>query len=178
MCLMSGNVLIASSKASSEVPGLPNMYRMPSARNCSRRATEPVRCVIVGPLRREMGLPAPSAQAGFEHFDDLLPGQIAVRGRSPGDEGIVDNDAGFLAEVADVLTLRPRGIAQDEFQRVGRRPHVEGQGIVPAAHEAGTVLVVVLDAVSGDPLAPDDALAVLDIAGEGEAGYAVAFRRD
>ena len=45
-------------------------------------------------------------------------------------------------------------------------------------HECGAVLVVVLQAVAGDVLAADDALAHVHIAGEGEAGDAVAFGAD
>ena len=46
------------------------------------------------------------------------------------------------------------------------------------AEEARAVLVVVFLAVAGDVLAPDDALAVRQVAGEREGGHAVALRAD
>ena len=109
----------------------------------------------------------------LEHLDDLLPGEVQVRRRAAGDEGVVDDDGRLLAEVADVPAAGRGRVAQDVLERVRRRAHVEVR-----AHEARAVLVVVLDAVAGDVLAGDDALAVLQVASERERGDPVALRGD
>ena len=90
----------------------------------------------------------------------------------------VDDHRGFVAEIADIGAIRTGGIAQDVFQRVGGRPHIEVQKRAAGLHEASTVLIVVFQAVPGDVLAPDDAFAVLRIAGKGQAGHAVTFGPD
>ena len=72
-----------------------------------------------------------------------------------------------------VGAARSGRVAQDPLERVRRRAHHEVR-----AHEAGAVLVVVLDAVPGDVLAGDDRLAFLPAAREREAGDPVALGAD
>ena len=98
------------------------------------------------------------------------PGEVGVRRGAAGDEGVVDDDRRLLAEVADVPAVRAGGIAEDVLERVGRGAHVEVR-----PHESRAVLVVVFDAVAGDTLAGDDALAILLVPGEGQAGDAIAL---
>ena len=69
-----------------------------------------------------------------------------------------------------VLAAGGGRIAKDVFERVRCGTHVEVR-----AHEAGSVLVVVLDAVPRHVLAADDAAPVLLIPREGETGHPVAL---
>ena len=68
--------------------------------------------------------------------------------------------------------VRAGGVAEDVLQRVRRRAHVEVD-----ADEPGAVLVVVFLAVPGDALAPDDALAILEVTRERQ-GSVLFTRRD
>src|SRR5207248_9410731 len=61
-------------------------------------------------------------------------------------------------------------IAQDVLQRVGGRPHIEVN-----ADESRAVFIVILLAVAGHVLTPDNALTVLPVARKGEAHNPVAF---
>src|SRR3954469_12151098 len=172
----SGTSSRASRKPCSTVPGLPNMYVIPSARSCSRIAKRPVfpgirRLTRAGRLGR--GVEPPLAQPVLEHLDHLLSGEVGVRRRAARDERVVDDDGGLVAVVAVVGAAGRGGVAEDPLQRVRRRAHDEVR-----AHEAGAVLVVVLDAVARDVLAGEDAVALLPVAGEGEAGDAVALGAD
>src|SRR3954453_17003703 len=148
----SGTSSRASRKPCSTVPGLPNMYVIPSARSCSRIAKRPgfpgIRPSLTSAGRLGRGVEPPLAQPVLEHLDHLLSGQIGVRRRAARDERVVDDDGGLVAVVAVVGAAGSRGVAQDPLQRVRRRAHDEVR-----AHEAGAVLVVVLDAVAGDVLA-------------------------
>src|SRR4249919_3038233 len=131
---------------------------MPSARNCSMIADRPVFTFdtrlpqVCDPAE---DLPAVAGQTLFEDLDDLLAGQIGIRRRPTGDERIVDDDRRGVPDVADVFALLPDRVAEDVFQGVRRRAHVEH-----GPDEARPVLVVVFLAVPGDVLALDDALAV------------------
>src|SRR3954470_18342551 len=152
------------------------MYSIPSARSCSRIAKRPVfpgirRLTRAGRLGRRVE--APLAQAVLEHLDHLLPGQVRVRRRATRYERVVDDDRRLVAVVAVVGAARSGRVAQDPLERVRRRAHDEVR-----AHEAGAVLVVVLDAVARDVLAREDRLTLLPVAREGEAGHAVALGAD
>src|SRR5690349_19351707 len=150
------------------------MWPMPSARSCSRIAYRPVRATATpSPASGLSVLPAIPGQALLEDLDHLLAGEIRVRCGAPGDERVVDDDRRGVAHVADVLAVGRGGVAEDVLERVRRRAHVEHD-----ADEARAVLVVVLLAVPGDALARDDALAVAEVAGEGERGDAVALGAD
>ena len=80
-----------------------------------------------------------------------------------------------MAEVAVIAAVRPRRIPENELERIGRRAHVEVKEPAAGLHERGAVLVVVLQTVAGDMLAPDNALAQVHVAGEGETSDTVAF---
>src|SRR5262249_10585088 len=124
-----------SRKPCSTVPGLPNMWVMPSARSCSNSATLPGLLTAVLPVacgwrvgaawRAYRPLAARPGQAGLEDLDDLLAGGERV-GRGPaGDERVVHDHRDRVPEVAVVAAVRTGGVAQDVLQRVRRRAHVE-----------------------------------------------------
>src|SRR5918993_2921075 len=126
---------------------------MSSASSCSRMAYRPVPVgfAAVPPSRTGLTeLPAIPLQALVEDLDHLLAGQIRVGRRAAGDERVVDDDRRRVADIADVFALGSGRVAQDVFERVRRRAHVEHD-----ADEAGAVLVVVFLAVPGDALAGD-----------------------
>src|SRR3954447_11649787 len=132
----SGTSSRASRKPCSTVPGLPNMYVIPSARSCSRIAKRPVfpdmqAATLTSAGRLGRGVEAPLAQPVLEHLDHLLSGEVGVRRRAARDERVVDDDGGLVAVVAVVGAAGCRGVAQDPLQRVRRRAHDEVR-----AHEA------------------------------------------
>src|SRR4051794_37143595 len=105
----SGTSSRASRKPCSTVPGLPNMYVIPSARSCSRIAKRPVLPGIPGASLPGAGgfgggVEPPLAEALLEHLDHLLTGQVRVRRRAARDERVVDDDGGLVAVVAVVGT--------------------------------------------------------------------------
>src|SRR3954465_6543421 len=114
----SGTSSRASRKPCSTVPGLPNMYSIPSARSCSRIAKRPV-FPGIRRLTRAAGLgrpvEAPLAQAVLEHLDHLLPGQVRVRRRATRYERVVDDDGRLVAVVAGVGPARRGRAAQDHL---------------------------------------------------------------
>src|SRR5689334_16968554 len=73
------------------------------------------------PTARPTWSPAVPGEALLKHLDDLLPGQERVRSGPSGDERVVDDHRGRLAEVAVVAAIRAGGVAQDVLQRVRRR---------------------------------------------------------
>src|SRR5262249_24625566 len=169
----------ASSRFSSELPGFPNMQVMPSASSWRRNAKRPVLVLVIP------GLPTVPPQAVFEHVHQLLSGHGRIRRGASGDERIIDDHRRLLADIAVELTLGAGRVAQDVFQGVEGRPEVHERAVLvvqdltgSGTHYAGVIAIIILDRMAGDVLAPDDALADAIIAGLGEAGHTVAFRRD
>ena len=78
-----------------------------------------------------------------------------------------------MANVAQERPVRGCCVTEDVLQRIGWRTHVE-----VGPQEPGAVLVVVLEGVASHPLALEDALPILRVASEREAGHAIAFRGD
>src|SRR4051812_15647640 len=85
----------ASRKPCSTVPGLPNIYMIPSAASCSKRATLPVLPGMTFPYSESdchrTVLPAESTQVVFEDLHQQLAGKDRVGGGARGDERIVDD---------------------------------------------------------------------------------------
>jgi hypothetical protein len=70
-------------------------------------------------------LPPKPLKAIFEHFNQLLSGQVGIGRRAAGDERPVNKNRGFLANITMETAVRPRCIAQDVFQGVEGRPEVD-----------------------------------------------------
>src|SRR5690242_1737330 len=78
-----------------------------------------------------------------------------------------------MSDATVVLAVRTDSIAEDEFQRVEGRAEV---GV--DTEDARGVLVVVLERVTRDVLAPDNAFAVGPVASKGYGGDGIANRNN
>ena len=72
-----------------------------------------------------------------------------------------------------VATIRASGIAKYAFQGIRRWPHIE-----VASHEASSILVVIFKRMACNMLTPQDTLAIIPIASEGQAGNTVTLSQD
>src|SRR5271157_5158775 len=104
----------ASRNPCSTVPGLPNMYSIPSASNCSMIANRPVFSVIPlplmdqRPLRRfpcRFPLPPPASELVLQHFDEQLAAFLGVCRRTARDERVVHNGGEPSADSAVVSAV-------------------------------------------------------------------------
>src|SRR5262249_54964910 len=120
MYRMSGYSPSASRNPCSTVPGLPNMYVIPSASSCSTMAKRPVFAAtpeaVLACGADGARVEPPLFEAGLEHLDHLLAGEVRVGRRAPRHERVVDDDRRLVAVVPVVGAARSGRVAQDPLE--------------------------------------------------------------
>ena len=99
----------------------------------------------------------------LQHLYDQLSHQVRILGRTTGEKWVIKKRRTYTAYAAMILPVGRGRIAQDQLQRIRRRPHVQ-----VGVEEAGTVLIVILQGMTSHVLAGDNALAVRPLTGEGQ----------